>query len=343
MEPHVIEQPTPEGPRVVLARALLIAAMGALACGRAGGGTPPLRPGGADAHRQEGGESLLVAADPARGWHWPFRLYVPNGTGTLRLLVLPNNTGKVHDDLAVHDREAERLWRRNHKLARDFQLALLVPSFPRPEAHDRVYTHALDRDTMLAKVPLGALDRQLLAMIDAANAELQGRRRGRCARVFLIGFSAAGMFVSRFSLLHPERVQAAVGGSPGGWPMVPATSDGGEQLTYPLGTADFRTIAGRPFPREEARRLPLLFLLGDQDVNDAVPYPDAFDKAHAELVTRRFGKTLVERWPHARRLFSGFNADFRLYAGVGHSWSREMILDILAFLRRHDERSACVR
>jgi dienelactone hydrolase len=241
----------------------------------------------------------------------------------------------------VHDRAAEQLLLRNRRTARDLGVALLVPSFPRPAKQWRVYTHALDRDTVLARPPLGKLDRQLVAMIEASNEEVRSRGRPACQRVLLIGFSAAGQFASRFALLQPERVQAAVVGSPGGWPMVPATGEGEVSLDYPLGTADYHSIAGRAFPRAAASAVPLLFVLGDEDTNDAVAYPDAFDEPQAALVNRRFGKTPVERWPHARRLFAGFAADFRLYPGVGHAWSARMIADALAFFRRHDSREAC--
>ena len=105
---------------------------------------------------------------------------------------------------------------------KDLDVVILVPVFPRPEENWRIYTHALDRDVLETDIPeLRRLDLQLEAMIDDATNRLSRQSWRVNPKVLMWGFSASGMFVNRFTLLHPDRVLAVVVGSPGGWPIAP--------------------------------------------------------------------------------------------------------------------------
>ena len=168
------------------------------------------------------------------------------------LLVEPNNTGKLADDLAVHLAAARDLADKaiGGFVARELALPLLVPVFPRPEKEWELYTHQLDRDTLLvAAGPLQRLDLQLLAMIDDARARLASRGMNLPAKVLLTGFSASGSFVNRFTALHPERVQAAAAGGLNGNLILPLATLGGRELALP---ARRRRSRGRD--REGVRR-----------------------------------------------------------------------------------------
>lgn len=291
------------------------------------------------------GAWIEVEAAPGRGFHWPYRLYVPAALisgAPARLWVRPNNTGVgAHDDFAVHDADAAALLAVSRWEAEALAAVVLVPSFPRPRSQWRLYTHALDRDTALADPPLGALDRQLLAMIDDATERVRALGHPVCERSFFDGFSAAGMFVSRFTLLHPERVQAAAVGAPGGWPMVPVAEDLDVGLPYPIGLQDYSRIAGRPPLIAALTSVPRVFYMGDADTNDSVPFADAYDEEHSALLRERFGATPRERWDDALRLHAGTNAVFWTYPGVGHTVTRTMQRDVQAFLAHHDDRDAC--
>jgi hypothetical protein len=154
-------------------------------------------------------------------------------------------------------------------------------------------------------------------------------------RVLIYGFSASGSFANRFAVLHPDRVLAAAVGSPGGWPIAPVASAAGEPLAYPVGIADVDTLTGAPVDLAALRRVRFLFLLGDADTNDAVPYRDSFSAADEALIMRRFGKTPVARWDAARRLYddAGLHAQYRLYRSVGHTMSPAMKADVEAMFR----------
>ena len=154
-----------------------------------------------------------------------------------------------------------------------------------------------------------------------------------CTRAFIDGFSASGMFASRFALLHPEVLEAAVIGAPGGWPMVPRASIEAASLRYPLGTADYADIAHRPFPEDVVKRLPMLLYLGSADANDAVPYGDAYEEEDRRVLMR-LGQTPNARWPVAEAAFKGTSASFRLLDGVGHETPSAFVDQVDAFLAR---------
>lgn len=280
----------------------------------------------------------LVAADPAQGFHSPYYVFVPDAVrvrrppGPVRLLVIPNNTGGGgHDDFDVHRQDVLQNIRHFRARAEELGVVVLMPVFPRSRTDWQVYTHALDRDVFTTSVPAyKRLDQQLIAMIDHARARLQ---MGTDERVLMQGFSASGMFVSRFTLLHPDRVRAAVVGAPGGWPMAPTAT-----LRYPMGTSDVAALTGAPFDAERARAVPIWFHLGALDTNDSVPFEDGYDPEDARVVMNELGKTPVERWPVAERMFreAGFtNARFTLHPGIGHEIPAEVEREIRAFFATH--------
>jgi dienelactone hydrolase len=268
-------------------------------------------------------------AQPALGFHWPYLLVAPSRPGATTLLVLPNNTGFPTDDLEMLRASATCQLRREIEVADRLGVAVLMPLFPRPRAagsDDNLYLHALSRAALATRTPaLARVDLQLIAMIDAARGRLG-------ARVLIAGFSAAGSFANRFTVLHPDRVLAAAVGAPGGWPIAPVAEAG---MTYPVGIADVAALTGAAVDLAALRRVELFFFLGAEDRNDAVPYRDSFSAADEALVMQRFGATPVARWDAAQRLYreAGLSATFRLYPGAGHEVTPEMSADVEAAFR----------
>lgn len=297
-------------------------------------------------------------AEPARGFAWPYLLVVPGPAapeahpaaggspapearpaGPTTLLVLPTNTGFATEDLELLRASATCAVAHQLALADRLGTPLLAPLFPRPVAPPPagdLYLHALARASLEARDPrLARVDLQLIAMLDHAAQRLAAQGHPVQPRVLIYGFSAAGSFTNRFAVLHPDRVLAAAVGSPGGWPLAPVASAAGEALPYPVGIADVDALTGAPVDLAALRRVRFLFLLGDADANDAVPYRDAFSPADEALIMRRFGKTPVARWDAARRLHdaAGLQTRFRLYRGVGHMMSSDMKADVEALFR----------
>jgi hypothetical protein len=283
-----------------------------------------------------------LEADPGKGFSWPYYLYVPQALlaakGPCTLLVCPNNTGKVDDDNSVHDRAARREVERWRRCADGLGVALLVPAFPRPKADWQIYTHALDRDSLLTRKPgLVRLDRQLVAMMDDAARRVTRDGLSADARALFLGFSASGMFVNRFVFLHPERVKAAAIGSPGGWPLAPVATWKDQKLRYPIGVADWQTVTGASFDLPAVSRVPLFLFLGEKDSNDSVIYRDSYDEEDEKLIMTLFGRTLQERWAVAEVMYRQTlpRSTLRLYAGVGHAMTPSVWSDVNVFFRSH--------
>lgn len=296
-------------------------------------------------------------AEPARGFAWPYLLVLPRPAapdarpaagappdarppaGATTLLVMPTNTGFATDDLELLRAATTCAVAHQLALADLLGTPILAPLFPRPVAPPPagdLYLHALARASLEARdARLARVDLQLIAMLDHAAQRLAAQGHPVQPRVLIYGFSASGSFANRFAVLHPDRVLAAAVGSPGGWPIAPVASAAGDALPYPVGIADVDALTGAPVDLAALRRVRFLFLLGDADANDAVPYRDSFSPADEALIMRRFGKTPVARWDAARRLYdaAGLQARYRLYRGVGHKMSPDMKADVEAMFR----------
>src|SRR5260370_7714978 len=111
-----------------------------------------------------------VPAVESSGFSFPYYLYIPKDLSRsepVRLLIEPNNTGQAADDFEVHRASAKGLASGAvSRLADRLRSPLLIPVFPRPRSQWKIYTHLLDRDSMLIRDgPLSRIDLQLLGMI----------------------------------------------------------------------------------------------------------------------------------------------------------------------------------
>jgi hypothetical protein len=291
-------------------------------------------------------EIIKVEADAGKGFAYPYYLYIPAALRqaevekkTHSLLVIPNNTGKISDDLAFHEADVKKKMPQIGGFITDkLKVVVLMPVFPRPATEHRIYTHSLDRDVMLTnKKEFSRYDLQLLEMIEHAQAKLGKEKIKTEKQVLMQGYSASGMFVNRFVFLHPEKVKAAAIGSPGGWAIAPTGKYKEKTLRFPVGTGDFKEVSGRKFDLEKVRRIPIFMILGDKDTNDAVPYGDAYDKEESDVVMELFGKTPVERWEISKNLYreAKLNAEFKLYPNAEHQMTKEMRDDLLSFFARY--------
>jgi hypothetical protein len=291
-------------------------------------------------------ELLKIPADTDSGFAWPYYLGIPDGLSSeTTLLVEPNNTGTVSDDLDLHDEKALELARARADFAVGLDVPLLVPTFPRPASLPGIYTHALDRyslttDALVDGNSIERVDLQLIAMIRDAQQRLADRGFGVSDKIFMMGFSASGAFTSRFTMLHPEIVQAAAPGSPGGWPLAPVTAWEGTTLRYPVGIADVADLVGVPVDLAAFRRVPQYIYVGDLDQNDALDLRD-FPQDEVDyicaLLDCRPAPYISDRWPIAEAMYEAASVsdEFVVYPGVAHTISMEMFADVRAFFERH--------
>ena len=284
---------------------------------------------------------LKIAADPNKGFNFPYYLFVPHavaGQATPRLLVEMNNTGTTSDDLAVHDRRARRLARGSyvHQMADELDVPLLVPVFPRPREQWQIYTHSLDEDTLLVKSgPLARIDLQLIQMIRDAQAMLRRHNIAVRDKVFMHGYSASGTFTNRFPILHPRVVRAVAAGGVNGIPTFPTGRWHGTELPFPVGIADLKQIADIDFDMDAYRQVAQFIYMGYLDRNDTTLSRDTYCEAHAQLIRTLIGADMGDRWKVSQSIYEelGVPAQCVTYNGTAHSIRSEMIDDVVKFFR----------
>lgn len=288
-----------------------------------------------------------IEADPLHGFQWPYYLVIPPAIAApATLLVEPNNTGTVDDNPARHEIAAESLARGKAGFASTIGSPLLVPAFPRPvhppaPEPGGIYTHSLDRFSLqMTGSPIERLDRQLLAMVEDARPRLGALGINISPKFFMLGFSASGMFTSRFSLLHPDRLKAAACGSPGGWPIAPVAIWRGVNLRYPCGISDLPGLVGEQPDIPAFTQLPLFIFVGSADTNDALDtrgMTTAERAAINNLLSYPTDPFIANRWATAEAIYRsvGSTAVFKVYPGVGHFYSTDMLNDLATFFAAH--------
>ncbi len=300
----------------------------------------------ADEPKEFEADSLhLIEAKPDQGFHHDYLLYIPSSFDIdedTYLLVEPNNTGKPDDDIEIHRESAEFLASKSsvgHWVARDLGTPVLMPIFPRPMSDWRMYTHALDYETIHTEDPaLERIDLQLIAMINDARDRLSDQEFTLRDKVLMTGFSASGTFINRFVMLHPNRVEALAAGGFNAVLMLPTDEIDGYTLDFPIGTNDFNQITGRDFDLDAVNKVAQLYFMGENDTNDAVQFDDAYNPNEREKVFDVLGEQIQpDRWERTQQRCSelGLQAEYRTINGIGHGTDRALIDLIVQFFEDH--------
>lgn len=283
---------------------------------------------------------LVIPKDIVKGFHHEYLLFIPKGTPIRKqtvLLVEPNNTGKTSDNIEVHKQSAIRTASVNgvgNNVATNLRIPFLVPVFPRPDSQPLVYSHALDRDVMVADSPeLKRLDLQLLAMIADAKNILRSLQIEVDTQFFMTGFSASATFTNSFSFLHPEMIKALAIGGFNGKLMLPEKQLNKVKLYYPIGTYDFEKLLQKPFDAASFKKIPQYIYMGALDDNDAVQFDDAYNDTERDLIKNNLGKQVQDRYLKCQEIYQQHqaNAVFKTYEDVGHWTTSVMNLDVTKF------------
>ena len=291
------------------------------------------------------GELIMVEANPGKGFNYSYYLFLPEGlTGEEEkyLLVEPNNTGAVSDDIKKHSEKARRTATRDFYLgnyaARKLPAPLLVPVFPRDKKNSHMYTHSLDRDVVLeTDNDLERIDLQLLVMVEDAKQRLQKKGISIAPDFLMTGFSASGTFVNRFTLIHPDKVMAVAAGGLNGILMLPLSEEKQQELKYPAGTHDFEQLFGKTFDSVAFMKTPQFYFMGGLDENDALPYSDAYDEPERKAIENALGKEMLPaRWKRAKELYAReeIKAEVKTYEKLGHEHPKEVKDEIVAFFKK---------
>jgi len=286
------------------------------------------------------GEIARIAANPKAGFNYDYYLYLPaeHAPAPLNsLLVEMNNSGTVSDVNAFHAERALELLKHGtpRRLADRLHVPALVPIVDRPLSKPELYTHALDRDSLLEKDgKLARVDLQVASMIADAQERLRSAGVPVQEKVWMTGFSASGTFANRFAALHPELVKAVAAGGVNAMPLLPTESVNGTTLPFPAGVGDLQSLAGDAFDADAYREVAQYLYMGADDTNDTLYAWDAYGDAERAATEKVLGKRMGDRWKAAKDIFGTFGFDSIqtvTYAGVGHWILPEMEADIAEF------------
>lgn len=291
----------------------------------------------------DNGKLLMIEAKPEKGFNFNYYLYIPKGIEKNEkqyLLVEPNNAGRASDDHKEHEKDAMNQvnYGIGNKIAKELKVPLLVPIFDRPKSDWRMYTHALDRDTLMeSNGNLARIDLQLIYMIEDAKKELEENNIIIESRVLMDGFSASGSFVNRFVALHPYSVKAVVAGGVNCMPILPTLTWEGNNLIYPIGIFDISKIADIQFDLEEYIRIPQFIYMGSLDDNDTLPYEDAFGDEERALIKQFLGSDMHKRWEKSKQIYEQLKIPVQMvmYEGIGHTVTDEVLEDIIQFFENN--------
>ncbi len=290
---------------------------------------------------------ILVRPRPEQGFNYPYFLYAPapNGDGKRPILVEPNNTGTATDEYRRHLTRAADLTANGNgrTLSEALTVPLLVPVFPRSRTNPvggNTYTHALDVDTLeVTSGEAARIDEQLLSMVDHAAELLSGISYPvQGEEILMHGFSASGNFVNRFPAIHPDRVRAVTAGGINGTAVLPITEAKGHTLNYHIGVADLESLVGEPFDLDAFREVEQYVYMGAEDDNDTIPYSDAWGETQRQIALDVYGEDMqADRMPYCESVYdeAGVAATFKIYDGVGHRTTPEMMADLVEFHRRN--------
>ncbi len=292
---------------------------------------------------------LELKASPERGFHWDYFLFVPEGVQdniNAYMLVEPNNTGTASDDIGIHHERALSLIERGTPriIAEALNTPLLVPVFPRSRTRPEgaiydFYSHALCRDSLLVtEERFRRVDLQLVAMIAHAQKVLRSNGIQVNDKVFMHGFSASGNYLTRFPMMHPEKVRAVAAGGLNGMPTLPVRYwKKWTFLRYPVGIADLYELTGIEFNMDEYKKISQFLYMGYLDKNDTLPFTDAYYPEDAALLREMLGDDIMDRWQESQAIFAdaGINAQFVTYNGTHHQIRSEMRDDIIRFFQEN--------
>jgi poly(3-hydroxybutyrate) depolymerase len=225
-------------------------------------------------------------------------------------LYVPEDLGPGKAPLVViqHGTERNFLLYRDHlaSFADEYGVVVLAPLFP---------AGIIDPDDLhnfkFIEYQGIRYDEVLLAMV----AEVAARYPVDPDTFYLHGFSGGGQFAHRFLYLHPDRLAGVSIGAPG---RVTQLDD---SLPWWLGTKDFEERFGRPIDLDALRRVPVLMVVGDQDVDTwEINNPGESNWMDG---AEEAGETRIERLRTLERNFvtHGLDVRFALVPGVAHRGS----------------------
>lgn len=321
-------------------------------------------------------DSKIIVEPNSQDFHWPYVYSVDktlNNGKKVYILVRSNNTGFPSNDFdEIKERTLEKYNRFNRRFE-DLNVIYMTPIFPRiKNLHGNEYDfHSLERNTFdLQQKKYARVDNQLIYMIEDLKKRLEKEHNILVEKkILLYGFSASGDFADRFSLLHPEIVEAAVIG--GSNVIIPAKTLKNENLPYPIGIYDLSSKTGVDFDSTAFSQIDRFIFRGTLDQGGTwteetggqkkeypwieyatKKYSDKFSNDSRSPVYNRHALSFtdlllikyrisnksfdpIDEFNEVKRAFAelGYSKNqFIEYAGVGHRVTDEIYADIFDYI-----------
>lgn len=259
-------------------------------------------------------------ADSTKGYNFPFILIYPEQIPEqVKIFVEGNNsTDYIKKDGSTQTFEEQRQDaikfadfivgqvaedKYNHTmLYNKLNQPLVIPIIERCEAEHEgeYYTQMLGRNVMLDKTSKFAnLTQQVVAMVkEAKNICLSKKQDVKIEeKAGLCGFSASGVFASRMLFAEPETFDACLSVCSNAVQPLPTDEVYRVKLPYPLGTADYEKIFGKPFNIEEYKKAKQLFIVGNEEADkdyNIVKKPRLHDKKVGDKYIQVYGDVTIQ-------------------------------------------------
>jgi len=319
---------------------------------------------------EDTGEQRIVyfEADPTKGYNYPYVLVLPSdefksvSQGHKRYLIVePNNTGTTTNNYEVHLKDVITNYYGTVPggyLSEQLNLPRLIPIFPRPyltNENSEIYTHSLDSTTVFLEdiyetlsspnnahwnvedtKKLFDLEEQMYNMIEDAKMRLNNAGYGIEEKVFMVGFSASGNFVNRYSSIYPEQLKAIYAGGISGNVLLPAIEYKGKELIYPIGMANHEYLFNKKVNIDAFNKVARIYYLGGEDDNNPFDFRSPFDDDERELIFTLFGEEAYpDRWQNIQEAYQevGGKGLFLLNSEKGHGMGNEDREFVLEFFK----------
>lgn len=272
-----------------------------------------------------------IQADPIDGYdfHWPYYLYVPKGINlneTTRILVeftykesLVGGQGGPIDQFPQLIVDMPILYDYDH------------PDFRKEWEGERY--NQLSRSAFKLEGDLKRIDLQLLEMVEHAREKLKNELNlDTYHDIFIMGFSASGVFATNFTAIHPENVRALVCGGIISL-ILPRKELAGYTLNYHDGVNDFEDLTGKKFDRDSFNDVAKYFFVGELESIYTIDQDINLGKAILEIIDDDYRNPFKK----VEEIYADENisAQFEIYKATAHEFRQEIIEDSIKFFKKN--------
>ena len=211
---------------------------------------------------------------------------------------------------------------------------LVIPIIERCESDyaGEYYTQMLGRNVVLDKTSKFAnLSQQVVAMVEEAKKVCLAKNKdiNIDKKSGLCGFSTSGVFASRMLFAEPESFDVCLSMCSNAVQPLPVSKLNGIKLPYPLGTADYEQLFGKPFNLEEYKKAQQMFFVGIDEDNkryNIAKNPRLHDKNIQDKFIQVYGDvTIQERQRMISQIMQelGMDNTVNLVVPGGHNFSEK--------------------